>query len=346
VKDYSNAIKYYTEAINVSLENMNKKKMDDDGKEETNNDGNTMDNKDNIHILFSNRAASYLALNKFKEAREDCEKCIQSDKTFLKGHLRLAMALKGLGLKQEALIAARQGIQQGEENEKVLKSIQNSSLSSSSSSSSTTTTTTIAKEEEEEKSGSNATLTSISATSAITTTTTSTNQDSQKLLAGLNDLKNFADAVDHEINRPLSSAPPTTTLSNNNNNKPVIDQELYQEYTNAAMGVQQTNGELQSLTRDKRGKELAFEQLNVLGDSAVTYQALGRMFLRKDIKIVKNEISEEIKIANDGIENLAKKMKFHEKKALDLKAELESIIKGGGGGSGSGGDNRVVSSSS
>ena len=47
--------------------------------------------------LYSNRAASYSALNKHKEALQDSEKCITLKPTWVKGHFRKGIALCRLG---------------------------------------------------------------------------------------------------------------------------------------------------------------------------------------------------------------------------------------------------------
>lgn len=63
-----------------------------------------------IHLVYSNRAATLLALKRFEEALEDCEKVIGLDSNFLKGYLRKSLALKSLGRKKEALATAKLGM--------------------------------------------------------------------------------------------------------------------------------------------------------------------------------------------------------------------------------------------
>jgi len=46
------------------------------------------------HAIFSNRAACFLKLGRYQQAREDAEACTKLDPTFAKGHFRLALALQ------------------------------------------------------------------------------------------------------------------------------------------------------------------------------------------------------------------------------------------------------------
>jgi len=68
-KDYANAIKYYTEAIEIDPTN---------------------------HTYYSNRSASFAGLNDWEHAAEDGSSCIKANKTFIKGYFRLATAQEKL----------------------------------------------------------------------------------------------------------------------------------------------------------------------------------------------------------------------------------------------------------
>jgi len=81
--DMAKAVELYTEAI--ALDDMN-------------------------HVFYANRAAAYLSLKKFEEARADSKKCIALDPSFAKAYLRLASAEKGLGNKAQALEIVKQGM--------------------------------------------------------------------------------------------------------------------------------------------------------------------------------------------------------------------------------------------
>ena len=72
-----------------------------------------------LHLIYSNRAATLLALERFEEALVDCEKVLELDPKFMKGYLRKALALKGLGRKKEALEVAKAGLGV-EQNQKVV----------------------------------------------------------------------------------------------------------------------------------------------------------------------------------------------------------------------------------
>ena len=66
--------------------------------------------KSQLHLIYSNRAATLLSLERYQEALEDCEKVLALDPKFLKGHLRKAMALNKLGQLNKALEAAEAGL--------------------------------------------------------------------------------------------------------------------------------------------------------------------------------------------------------------------------------------------
>lgn len=222
----------------------------------------------------------------------------------MKGYLRLAMALKGLGQKEEALKVAKLGVEQGAENERIA----NEGLAEAQ----------REKEEAEKKKDAEQQEGEVAPTPKGKTPSM-TPAEAQKLVAGLSDLKGLADSIDYELTKPVTAAGQQKKTA-------VVDQEVYQEYMTAALGVQQTSQELQAATREMRGYELSLKQLDAMKEGTKTYQAVGRMFLQKDIKVVKDDIQKDIKAINEGVENLTKKMKFYEKKAIDLKNELEGSM--------------------
>ncbi|KAL0239202.1 hypothetical protein PCE1_004893 [Barthelona sp. PCE] len=63
------------------------------------------------HVLYSNRAAAYINLQKATEALEDAESCIKCNPAFVKGFLRKATALKMLGRTPDAVDAIEAGLQ-------------------------------------------------------------------------------------------------------------------------------------------------------------------------------------------------------------------------------------------
>ena len=75
--NFEEAIKFYTEAINVEP----------------------------THVLYSNRSASYSSLGNFTNALEDAKKCTELNPTWAKGYNRLATAYEGLGQIKEAMEA-------------------------------------------------------------------------------------------------------------------------------------------------------------------------------------------------------------------------------------------------
>ena len=63
------------------------------------------------HSLYSNRSLCFLELGAFEKARLDAEECTKLRPDFLKGHLRLARALRLLGACDKALEACRAGLE-------------------------------------------------------------------------------------------------------------------------------------------------------------------------------------------------------------------------------------------
>merc|ERR1719238_569359 len=49
---------------------------------------------DSQHALYSNRAACFLKLGRYAQAREDAQACVRLAPEFAKGHFRLALALQ------------------------------------------------------------------------------------------------------------------------------------------------------------------------------------------------------------------------------------------------------------
>ncbi|GBG29827.1 Small glutamine-rich tetratricopeptide repeat-containing protein 2 [Hondaea fermentalgiana] len=81
--DHEKAVKLYTEAI--ELDELN-------------------------HVLYANRAAAYLALKQWEDARTDAKKCLAMDASFVKAYLRLATAEKELNNHEEALRVVKEGM--------------------------------------------------------------------------------------------------------------------------------------------------------------------------------------------------------------------------------------------
>jgi stress-induced-phosphoprotein 1 len=81
-KDYDNALKCFTEAINL-------------------------DPKDHIH--YSNRSACYFNMGEFDKALEDAEKCIEIKPDFSKGFQRKGLALLKLNKIDESIVSLTKG---------------------------------------------------------------------------------------------------------------------------------------------------------------------------------------------------------------------------------------------
>jgi len=60
--------------------------------------------------FYSNRSACYAALGRWQEAAEDGRQCIMTDKNFVKGYFRQALALQNLGNLDAALDAVKRGL--------------------------------------------------------------------------------------------------------------------------------------------------------------------------------------------------------------------------------------------
>lgn len=75
-KDYPNAIKWYSEAIEIDPAN---------------------------EAYYSNRSASYAALSDWEHAAADGQSCIITNKAFIKGYFRAATALENLGNYKKAV---------------------------------------------------------------------------------------------------------------------------------------------------------------------------------------------------------------------------------------------------
>ena len=61
------------------------------------------------HALLSNRSLTFYRLDKFKEALDDAEKCIEISPNFGRGYLRKATALNSLECYSDAILSAEQG---------------------------------------------------------------------------------------------------------------------------------------------------------------------------------------------------------------------------------------------
>jgi stress-induced-phosphoprotein 1 len=82
-KQYEQAIQKYTEAIELDPNDV---------------------------TFYSNRSACYAALSRWQEAADDGRQCIITDKSFVKGYFRAALALQNLGNLDGALDAVKRGL--------------------------------------------------------------------------------------------------------------------------------------------------------------------------------------------------------------------------------------------
>jgi tetratricopeptide (TPR) repeat protein len=64
----------------------------------------------NNAVYYSNRAACYLKMRLYNEAKQDAKECITLDPSFIKGYSRLATSLFQLGKFKKAMIIANEGI--------------------------------------------------------------------------------------------------------------------------------------------------------------------------------------------------------------------------------------------
>jgi tetratricopeptide (TPR) repeat protein len=103
--EHEEAYRLYTQAIELAT-------LDAAESVSTNKEENAGNNAQDsgLHLLFSNRAATLLALERYEEALQDCDKVLEIDPKFMKGYLRKSMALKALGRKREALEVAKVGL--------------------------------------------------------------------------------------------------------------------------------------------------------------------------------------------------------------------------------------------
>ena len=89
-KDYDNAIKHYTDAIAAAE---------------------SQGEQDGVHVLYSNRSASFAGLKNWSAALEDAETTIRLNPSFAKGYGRKGSALHGARRYDEAIAAYHAGLE-------------------------------------------------------------------------------------------------------------------------------------------------------------------------------------------------------------------------------------------
>lgn len=89
-KDYDSAIKHYTDAIAAAE---------------------SQGEKEGVHVLYSNRSASYAGLKNWNAALEDAEATIRLNPSFAKGYGRKGSALHGARRYDEAIAAYNAGLE-------------------------------------------------------------------------------------------------------------------------------------------------------------------------------------------------------------------------------------------
>lgn len=88
-KDFAKAVEWYGEAI----------RMMEQAKE-----------KENLHALFGNRSAAYVALKKYDDAIEDGKRSIDAKSSYVKGYYRLARAFEAKGSINKAIDTIMKGL--------------------------------------------------------------------------------------------------------------------------------------------------------------------------------------------------------------------------------------------
>lgn len=89
-KDYNSAIQHYTAALEAAEKS---------------------GEKDGVHVLYSNRSASYAGLKNWEAALSDATATIEANPTFAKGYGRKGSALHGAHRFDEAIAAYKAGLQ-------------------------------------------------------------------------------------------------------------------------------------------------------------------------------------------------------------------------------------------
>ena len=126
--DYQGSITHFTSAIELSST-------------VTASSSSSSSGKDFLKVLYSNRSAAYLKLNKVTEALRDSNKCIEIDSTWSKGYTRKGDALFSSKQYTEAYNAYNAGLRISpndstltEKSEQAMRAIRNASNSNASSS--------------------------------------------------------------------------------------------------------------------------------------------------------------------------------------------------------------------
>ena len=89
-KDYASAIQHYTSAIEAAK---------------------STGEKDGVHVLYSNRSASYAGMKDWEAALKDAEETISLNPSFAKGYGRKGSALHGKRMYDEAISAYQRGLE-------------------------------------------------------------------------------------------------------------------------------------------------------------------------------------------------------------------------------------------
>jgi len=95
-KDYEKAIDFYSQAIEL---------------------------EPNDHVLYSNRSACYININKAELAYQDGKKCVALNPTWWKGFHKQGLAEFSLGKFDEALISYEKALELDKDNQTVKTSI-------------------------------------------------------------------------------------------------------------------------------------------------------------------------------------------------------------------------------
>ncbi|KAJ5086616.1 hypothetical protein NUU61_007923 [Penicillium alfredii] len=111
-------------------------------------------------------------------------------------------------------------------------------------------------------------------------------------------------------------------------------QKLLQEIESRAISSQQqmqlTKAHMTAKQRDIRMLQLTSKELSELPSETPVYEGVGKMFVNVPIDAVNKRLTSERSEASSEINNLEKKLHYHETTHKNSRDNLEQILKSGG----------------
>ncbi|CDS06369.1 hypothetical protein LRAMOSA08897 [Lichtheimia ramosa] len=104
--------------------------------------------------------------------------------------------------------------------------------------------------------------------------------------------------------------------------------ELQAKYVASTQQLNSVKAQIQAKQRERKMSELTRRELDTLEPDTKTYKPVGKMFIQTPLSQMKEHYVDQIKKADESIEQLEKSQKYWDRAATDAQSNLRDILQG------------------